>query len=540
MIKLKKLLRASTGTLGYLFFYTFNSQILGDESIVNSLGSTVASAPKVIPIIKEFLGEAIPGEVVEKLKNLKDDLAYGRNDDLDEVIITALNHAIENTKSATIKSFNADDLNAREIKHFADYIKVSFDDFVVSEENLNQFLHNRGLFLASILDANNYTYPEITCASPDDFYAFFFETFISAFEKYFLEELKRDDKAKTAYFVFLLEISAQLGKENNELLLQLSATAKELEEKIGKSIDLLRSIARIQNQILTVLSKQGTDFKLFRDDFKDFEKLTAASQEPALTLFYSGGETKPAQRFNFKERFTNFVGREKEVELLWKFFTEEPENSFKWWMVTGSGGMGKSRLALEFCLEARHLNYHVGFLATSDITRLDWSRWQPEYPTLIVIDYAITQHDQLIDSLLSTLSNHESSLSKNVRILLLDRNLRSDWLNKIKALPTVEKTFYKDDISDVLTLTDLGDEFLWGIITQTFQESGKELNVNKLEILAELEKIDSQKRPLFAFFAGVALAEGESIRDWNVSELLSYHLNNASFGFNRLVINYLC
>lgn len=525
MMKLKSIVRSSTGVLGYLGLHIVNSQILGDETIITALGTTVASAPTILPTVKDFLNETVPGELLEKIKNLKEDFTYGENKELNEAIQKALTHSIDQTAKLSIENFRADELNKKEIRYFGDFIKVSFDDFVINDKDLNKLLHQRGLFLASILDANNYEHPKITCVSLDDFYAFFFNAFLLEFERYFLGELKKDSKAQTAYFVFLLETSARFGQENNTLIKELSTTVEELKEIVVESVGLVRIILRLENQIITILSKQGTYIRLIGEKIDDLKNRIAAFQEPALTLFHSNGKTKPAQRFNFKERYTNFVGREKEMQLLWEFFITEPNQCFKWWIVTGSGGMGKSRLALEFCMEVQRFHHNVGFLAASDITRFDWAHWNPKYPTLIVIDYAITQNDQLIDNLLSTLSNRENGLSKYVRVLLLDRNLRQDWGNKIKALPNVEKTYYNDDISDVLNLPDLSDEFLWGIITQTFEESGKELNVNKVEILAELEKIDSQKRPLFAFFAGVALAAGESIRDWNVSKLLSYHLN---------------
>lgn len=51
-------------------------------------------------------------------------------------------------------------------------------------------------------------------------------------------------------------------------------------------------------------------------------------------------------RMHFANGFLKFTGREEEQETLTQFLEEDKK--FSWWIILGEGGMGKSRLALEW------------------------------------------------------------------------------------------------------------------------------------------------------------------------------------------------
>ena len=96
-------------------------------------------------------------------------------------------------------------------------------------------------------------------------------------------------------------------------------------------------------------------------------------------------ELTEASRFIFGARALPFVGRDSELKSIDAFLGDRGAQ-FSWMLLYGSGGVGKSRLAMEICLLAQE-EWHAGFL--DEYSREpDWTLWRPMTPTLIVIDYA--------------------------------------------------------------------------------------------------------------------------------------------------------
>ncbi len=78
-----------------------------------------------------------------------------------------------------------------------------------------------------------------------------------------------------------------------------------------------------------------------------------------------------ASRLYFGARKVPFVGREAELDRLRDFLFGAED--FRWWLATGPGGSGKSRLALELCQRAGAC-WRTGFLPGSELERFDWAR----------------------------------------------------------------------------------------------------------------------------------------------------------------------
>lgn len=86
-------------------------------------------------------------------------------------------------------------------------------------------------------------------------------------------------------------------------------------------------------------------------------------------------------RLHFAARVQPFVGRDAILAGLRPLLDPGP---FKWAAVVGPAGSGKSRLALELCLELR--GWSAGFLRPRLSGRWIDSGWAPSVPTLIVVD----------------------------------------------------------------------------------------------------------------------------------------------------------
>jgi ribosomal protein S10 len=222
-------------------------------------------------------------------------------------------------------------------------------------------------------------------------------------------------------------------------------------------------------------------------------------------------------RFIFSARVLEFKGRDAEKSILADFLggAEQP---FRWMVMHGLGGVGKSRLALELCLAVRD-EWHAGFLPQEG-WEPDWGRWQPLMPTLIVIDPAArdtARTGQLLRALAGRgPAEATARLAAPVRVLLLERTGEGEWLKKIMGEET-KKAQLELARAPNLLLTTIDDP--WPIFEFVLNEKSKPLP-DKAETLAALAEIDSERRPLFAYFMADAIARGVDIRHFDAARLL--------------------
>ncbi len=142
-----------------------------------------------------------------------------------------------------------------------------------------------------------------------------------------------------------------------------------------------------------------------------------------------------ASRFVFTTRYTEFLGRDTEQADLRAFL--DREETFRWWLLSGSGGMGKSRLALELCLSLKPNEWHRGFLCPEDgqrsapqVAAALWETWQPERPTLIVGDYVSERAAYL--GMATRILGSRSDLAHPVRFLLVERDTAGTWSKEFR------------------------------------------------------------------------------------------------------------
>lgn len=313
---------------------------------------------------------------------------------------------------------------------------------------------------------------------------------------------------------------------NNYYLAKISKNAEENQQ-------LLMSITNTMNGFVTAIGKERfEEFKLFvKTDLKEIKEKIADifNQQPTLIYDYSH-QTQSENKAIFRRRYVPFVGREEEIKQLHTFF--ESENLLEWQLVTSAGGSGKSRLAMEFCyaLAERNKDYQLGFYRVNDKDRIDWYKWQPLNKTLIVIDYVTANYKTILE-ILTTLYLRVNSLIYPVRFLLLEREKNGEWWKAFDACiigGEIPKPF-----ADTIALPPLSNNLLQ-IIAFCLQKANKFLpNSEKgwYEVLENLRKIDPLERPLFAFYVGLALANGENVRNWKVEDLLDNHLKREETHF---------
>jgi hypothetical protein len=235
-------------------------------------------------------------------------------------------------------------------------------------------------------------------------------------------------------------------------------------------------------------------------------------------LHYKHVEPSPMTRFAFGAQYLPFQGRTAELTSL-AAFLEQPDQDFHWLVVHGPGGVGKSRLVLEFCHAIRD-EWHAGFLH-DESQEPDWARWDPIAPTLIAIDYA-ARNTERVGRLMRGLAGRgpadgTRALAAPVRVLLIERSNDEQWLDDIVGAGMIGKRVQASRAAQDLPVPGLDDP--WPIFQHVFREAGRPLP-DRAPTLQALAKIDPARRPLFAHFVADAMAAGRDVHQFDQTQLL--------------------
>ena len=356
-----------------------------------------------------------------------------------------------------------------------------------------------------------------------------------------------------------------LNKELNEIQkqqLQFLTLCREIAKtnpRIEQIEKLTKKNLKLQKHLLTRVLKQFNDldafieltleeFSLLKEQFNSILIELSKPTEALIPLEFEidsnlsddrHDESQKSFRFHFQSRRTEMLGRDDEWSELLQFLKPDPSNPFdlKWWVWTGPGGLGKSRLALELCLEAQSKGYHAGFL--QEIYHEQISKVVIQQPHLIIIDYTVLSPN-LASDLISNLNTIKSSVRAPIRILILERSADSKidhWFRSFVAPPnnTKSRIIAKYNYGKKRELSALSNSALWKIMNSIFKEFKKDYSsYQKSEILENLNKIDPLRRPLFAMMAADSLAQApsndfQSLRQWDQS-ILSDRILNKELG----------
>ena len=320
-----------------------------------------------------------------------------------------------------------------------------------------------------------------------------------------LRRLPFFDRMEAAVITRLAKMEAS-GRAEKEVERVLAGQASPFEPRFAEalSLDLQAHLKQLQNQeTLSAQMAQALDG-------------IRALRNPQPTLMLPLVEQTEGERFVFGARTVDFLGRQDEFAALDRFL--EDEHRFCWWLVAGSGGQGKSRLALEFCMW-RGVLWRAGFLAHPKDTGF-WYEWQPERPTLLVCDYAGT-HPEKLHVITVALHRRRDDLEFPVRLLLLERDGDADatWRRTFELYSNDGAAVRQSRHAEQLTLQGLDDDDLWFVV-QYFCWKAKRTPPGREETLGSLAAIDPERRPLFAHFLADAVANGHSPRGWGRASLL--------------------
>jgi Domain of unknown function (DUF4062)/AAA ATPase domain len=276
--------------------------------------------------------------------------------------------------------------------------------------------------------------------------------------------------------------------------------------------------ARIEAAVIREHFTSVDDFRgKIRLALQAWMRRTPVLRGPQPPLSFQLLEATPENRLRYGARQTPFVGRTRELELLRAFLEETA--GLSWLVVAGPAGSGKSRLVQELCTSVSP-PWRAGFLL-AEPPFAEWSGWQPEGPTLMVVDYAAEQVDRVRALLSAAIHRGADAFARTpVRVLLVERDADGPWIDRLigsrSAGYALEQT--RSSIATV-EVGPLSDEELWRTVAGLLDPVAADGRL-RADLITALHALDPMRRPLFALLAADAVTAGRSIGAWDRERLL--------------------
>ncbi|PIE00802.1 MAG: hypothetical protein CSA79_02155 [Thiothrix nivea] len=309
-------------------------------------------------------------------------------------------------------------------------------------------------------------------------------------------------------------------KPEHQGLIQLLLGQNALSEGLDSLHQDMEAILR--QQLDTFVGKFSIDLDLKTPDFL----ITEAQDAKAGS----------AQWLTYARRQADLIGRDNSQQQLNKFF--EQEEPFSWWVISGSGGVGKSRLALD-AIERRQNLWDVGFLPHAKLKKADaLNAWQPRSPTIVVIDYA-AEYPEAISEWIDHFIQHRSHFDFPLRLLILEREYKNQhWWEQLisgSSDALIRKNYlFTQSPHELKPLTKTEQRTALASFLASLQ-SDQTLPEDDSEFWQSLNELSDQGRPLFIGMVAVAIAEHgiHNLREWNQQALLDYVLEHEKVAWHR-------
>lgn len=226
----------------------------------------------------------------------------------------------------------------------------------------------------------------------------------------------------------------------------------------------------------------------------------------------------------------NFRGRQAEVSALWQWLAAE--NSISAHIITGAGGRGKTRLAVELAAKARAGGWLAGFAGRDAFAPFNsaGSRWAWTQPTLIIVDYVAAKAEALKIALAALVNHPPAQNAPKLRFLLLERSCtpESFWWRHLFG-----GTDHRDgpiadllDPSHVIPLQGLAEEDRFAVFAEAYElASGKSAPDRSAAWDQTLAQLSLGGEPLFLAMTGLVLArQGLTAKDGLTADKLAFDL----------------
>ncbi len=230
------------------------------------------------------------------------------------------------------------------------------------------------------------------------------------------------------------------------------------------------------------------------------------------------------------DRRVKFVCRDAEIRELETFLNGPQQVAWQLWL--GAAGMGKTRLAFEFCCRVDRSSENdpnhwvAGFLDFRGVTTSDWSKWTPARPMLIVVDY-VEEHAFEVSTFIEQMAQAaQIQTFPKMRFLLLNREREEDskwyevfrgsddhasWIDST-GFVTADGENRQEQTLKPFEATNLRD-----VVTAILESRGSrgeahdQITQTADLIVSKFSRATFELRPLFVALAAEAALEGRDL-----------------------------
>lgn len=262
---------------------------------------------------------------------------------------------------------------------------------------------------------------------------------------------------------------------------------------------------------------------------------------PEPTDFDAAIAPETFRRLTYYERLVpELIGAEEALEWLDEF--QNRDEKFLWTILHGEGGMGKSRIALDWLL-SQSGEWTGGFLrggfsghSPDKSLAAKYAKWRPEQQTILILDYAAT-HAEIAAQAFEHFAARQDEFPAKLRVVLLERYY-SDAASYAIALNRTNKCanawFRAEDGRKAFHITELEvDDFVEVYTQATERLIARELTFDeRVEALAFFCSDDFRKkrrlRPLDAYLCALHRSQSPDglITAWRAENLENYVLQH--------------
>ena len=276
-------------------------------------------------------------------------------------------------------------------------------------------------------------------------------------------------------------------------------------------IRIIQSIAK--NTLVFEQEKRLFDIK---ELISQLSKLAREAEESYSALNNNVLLPDLVNRFKYNSNSTRFLGREEELKILSDMCASD--DYFRWIGICGSGGLGKSRLAYDFCFRMQK-QFWLVFPPRHYTDDLKDIISNQKNNVLICLDY-VKQDMQNIIRFIKTKIIESSVKKYKIRLILIEREKDSFEISD----PDINLLSYHEP----LCLPLLNDVQIRSLVIDYIikQQSDKEISNDDLDLIINtLGQVDKKyRRPIYALFIADAWINNENLKKWDRDSALNYLL----------------